>query len=98
MNKNFHAEIRWLSAKQGGRQTGIPFSDKYAPIINIKDNPYSEHNANWSVFVNNIEQISDLVTIAEIHYLSDMAPDNLKKDLKFELYEGNKLVALGIIL
>jgi len=102
MNKIMNAKIKWLTKEQGGRQT-LPQGDKYAPIIRIanpilKSSPWLDKDDAWSLFVENKKSISDYETIAEIRYLSDKAPDNLKKDVKFELYEGNKLVASGVVL
>ena len=103
MCKVFNANITWLLKEKGGRQTGIPLGDKYAPIIRItkpvlKPLPWLDTDDTWSLFVENKEFISDYETVAVIRYLSDKAPDNLEKDVEFELYEGNKLVAGGIIL
>lgn len=98
MNKIFKAKILWLSKEQGGRQTGLPCGDKYGPVVTINGAPLNSSEACWSLIVENTEKISEFETIAEVHYLSDKAPDNLKKDTKIDLYEGAKLVAKGIIL
>jgi hypothetical protein len=96
MDKKLAAKIYWLSKEQGGRQE-LPVGDKYAPIIKIT-NPLIELAEFWSVFVINKNKLNENETLAEIEYLSDKAPDNLYKDVEFELFEGNKLVAKGIIL
>jgi len=97
MHKIFSAKIQWLSKAQGGRQS-LPKGDKYGPIIKITNPVLKSDNNFWSLIVINKNEISENETIAEIKYLSDQAPDNLGKNVEFELYEGNKLVANGIIL
>ena len=103
MEKKFKARIKWLSKEQGGRQTGLPYGDKYAPIIRITKQKftsiyYLDEEGKWSLLVNNQEIFSEFETIAEVKYLSEKAPDNLEKDVEFELYEGSNLVAKGVIL
>jgi len=91
------AQIRWLTKEQGGRQTGLPYGDKYAPIV-VVGKQFSLSEETWSLFVTNKEILSNHETIAEVKYLSAKAPNNLRKDVEFELYEGSKMVAKGIIL
>lgn len=94
--KKYKARIYWLSKKEGGRTT-IPFGDKYAPIIKLPGvSIFSD--ATWSIFVENTKNIGENETEATVHYLSSFAPDNLRKNSKFELYEGVKMVAKGIII
>ena len=96
MSKKIKAKIFWIPYEQGGRKE-IPFSDKYAPIIKII-NPKFEYNDFWSIFVMNKSFVSENVTIANMEYLSDSAPDNLSANTEFKLYEGNKMVATGVVL
>ncbi len=97
MDKILKAKIKWLSKEQGGRQT-IPWGDKYGPIVVLKETILNSSETVWSLLVSNKELISDVETIAEINYLSENAPDNLSKDVEFELYEGSKFVGEGIVL
>ncbi len=96
MNKRFKARIHWLSKDEGGRNY-LPKGKKYAPIIKITKSPLKIEDF-WSIFVENIQYLGDNETISEMKYLSDFAPNNLSADVEFELFEGNKLVAKGIIL
>lgn len=91
------AKITWLSEKQGGRKS-IPNSDKYAPVVKITRPKELIQNETWSLILTNLEHLTEFESIAEIQYLSDKAPDNLKKEVEFELFEGNKLVAKGIVI
>ena len=97
MVKVFNAKISWLLKKHGGRRT-LPFGDKYSPIVIVKGSLFNPNEEVWSLIVDNKEVINDRETIAEVKYLSDEAPDNLKTNVEFELHEGIKLVAKGIIL
>lgn len=95
-NKRFVAKICWLPFEKGGRKE-IPASDKYAPIIKILQNQMNQ-NEFWSVFVVNKTIVSETESLAEIEYLSENAPDNLERDVEFELFEGSKLVAKGVVI
>ena len=97
MKQVFNAKINWVSKGLGGRQT-LPSGNKYGPIAIIKGCELNLQEEQWSLIVENKEIISPLVTIAEVRYLSDKAPDNLGSGVAFELYEGIRLVAEGIIL
>ncbi|MDR1891519.1 MAG: hypothetical protein LBQ48_00680 [Oscillospiraceae bacterium] len=96
MSKTYKAKIKWLAEEQGGRKT-LPHGDKYGPIISI-GKPLSLSEENWSLIVKNKETLGEYETIAEVSYLSKKAPDNLRKNVEFELYEGRKLVAKGVVL
>ena len=96
MSRKFEVKIYWLSITQGGRKD-IPWGYKYAPIIKITK-PLFESNVFWSVFVFNKKEICENVTLSNIEYLSDVAPDNLFVGVEFMLYEGKKTVASGIVL
>jgi len=97
MNKVFQAKIKWMSSQQGGRQS-LPFSIRYAPFIVIKGIPFNPNENIWSIFVENKETVAELETIAEIRYLSENAPNNLDKGVEFDLFEGVRKVASGIVL
>ena len=97
MRKIFKARVFWVSREQGGRQS-LPTGDIYGPKIKVISPTMIDNTSAWSLIVQNKEIISELETIAEVWYLSDKAPDNLFKGVEFELFEGKKLVAKGIIL
>ncbi len=94
-NNVWTERIIWISKSEGGRQT-LPTSEKYGPIIKITGS--DNNDPNWSLIVNITNVISEIETIAEIYYLSDRAPNNLHKGVRFSLLEGKKLVATGVIL
>jgi hypothetical protein len=94
-NSNWLADVKWVPYEKGGRKT-IPVSDKYAPIILISNEENTREY--WSAFVTVIQFLDNWETVAVIRYLSENAPDNLKEGVEFGLFEGNKLVAKGVIL
>ena len=65
--------------------------------MKIKNPTNPKEKMFWSLVIENQEQIAELKTIAEVYYLVVEAPDNFKVGAEFELFEGNKLVAKGII-
>lgn len=91
---NYIAEITWLKLEEDGRQTAAPFnSDKYGPQIR-----FDGLKGSWSLIVCNYQKLGEFKTLAKLYYLNKVdAPNNLKKGLEFELYEGVKKVASGII-
>ena len=96
--KTYDAKIIWISADEGGRKV-IPTSDNiYCPFIVVGNQPFDPQKDLWSVQVVNNEQLGHLETSATLHFLSEKAPFDLKSGDHLKLYEGNKLVANGIIL
>lgn len=93
--EKYKAKIFWIRAEDGGRTT-IPQGDKYAPIIKVLGEAYFEEF--WSAFVVNVKYIGENITEATIEYLSELAPNNLRENVEFELYEGAKNVAKGTIV
>ena len=91
---NYIAEITWLKIEEGGRRTEAPFySEKYGPQIK-----FDGLKGSWSLIVCNYKKTEEFKTLAKVYYLNkEMAPNNLKVGLEFELYEGLKKVAYGII-
>lgn len=104
------AEIRWILASEGGRQSlpsgvGEP---PYSPIVRLLDPDEPEiDGAIWSLTVRKLEGVDDesegndgeAEWLAEIAYRDDAAPhESLTTGRRFELYEGARCVARGRIL
>ena len=96
MNKEYEARIYWLTEAEGGRKM-LPCGDKYAPIIRFPNSPTNSEEY-WSIFVNNKVLLNHSETLSVITYLSDYAPDNLAVGVEFNLCEGKKVVARGIVV
>ncbi len=97
------AQVLWKSKAEGGRSkppAGVG-SPPYATVVRFIDTiePWPPENA-WSLVIEKINSESDEFNwMANIRYLVDEAPHKeLRPNREFELYEGGKVVATGIIL
>ena len=94
----YEATLVWASPENGGRKGPIPMKkNKYAPLIGIKGQKIFNGCA-WSIICYNYEETSEFTTRAYLRFLNyERAPNILKKETVFELYEGKKKVASGIV-
>ena len=97
------ARITWKRQQEGGRTkppAGIG-TPPYATVVRVRDSdePWPPANA-WSLVVDKIESESgDHEWIANVRFLVDGAPHYELRPLReFELYEGRKCVATGVLL
>lgn len=97
------ARVIWRSKEEGGR-TKPPLGEgapPYATVVRFLDiNEPWPHDNVWSLVVEKIEAPDDEKEwVANVHFLMPEAPaDALRPDRAFELYEGGKCVATGILL
>lgn len=93
-NPEFIAEIEWIKEKDGGRKT-IPYGNRYMPqiLIHKKNKEEPLH----SIFLRNTEVKDKYKTIAFVKYVYDTAPNDLYENLVFDVCEGSRKVATGII-
>lgn len=97
------AEIRWVPAGDGGRErlpsgSGEP---PYVPIVRLLDpDEIWPAPVIWSLAVRKLEEAEDSDEwLAEIAYLMPEAPhEELTIGRRFELYEGARCVATGVVL
>ncbi|MDE6013638.1 MAG: hypothetical protein K2G50_01690 [Anaeroplasmataceae bacterium] len=97
MSNIVEARLFWISKEDGGRES-IVIGDnlKYCPIISFDDCPLEKK---YSSKITKSILKGELITDVELTYLVDSAPfENLQSNKKFKLYEGNMLVAKGVIL
>lgn len=94
----YEATLVWVSPENGGRKGPVPMeNNKYAPLIGIKGQMTFDGCA-WSTICYNYEETSEFTTRAYLRFLNyEKAPNILSKGTVFELYEGNKKVASGIV-
>ena len=92
--KNFNAITEW---KDKNKLSSISNSKiKYAPLIIIDGADLGE---SWSCIVNIKSKLSDTEAIADISFLSSLAPEDLLVcGATFSLYEGREMVANGAIV
>jgi len=95
------ATIHWKTKEEGGRSApplgeGAP---PYATIVRFleTDDSWPPENA-WSLVVEKKLALDKYNWLAEVHFVAANAPsDRLSSGQKFELYEGNRCVAIGSI-
>lgn len=94
----YEATLVWAAPENGGRKGPIPMeNNKYAPLIGIKGQ-MTFNGCARSIICYNYEQTSEFTTRAYLRFLFyGIAPDILSKGTAFELYEGKKKVAGGIV-
>ena len=95
MKRVVQAMIDWTLPEHGGRKNILPVGMRYCPIIVFE----SEQSANslWSAELYNTA-INGRTSIADVSYLVDEAPYHLlKSGEKFLLYEGQRVVAQGVV-
>jgi hypothetical protein len=97
------ARVVWKKPDEGGRKSppagvGTP---PYATVVRLLDcdEPWPPMNA-WSLVVDKVSTIGDEYHwLADVRYLMSDAPHNeLILNRRFELYEGAKCVAAGVIV
>ena len=95
------AIIEWSPPSQGGRRkpplgVGQP---AYATVVRFKEDPWPPVDAAWSLVIEKEESLStETRWTATVHFIAPEAPhDSLRDGRGFELYEGNKRVAIGEI-
>ena len=93
-NPEFIAEIEWIKEKDSGRKN-IPYGNRYMPQIVIKNK--NKEEPLHSIFLRNVGAIGKYKTIAFVKYVYDTAPNDLYENLVFDVCEGSRKVAIGII-
>ena len=90
------AHVSWIPFEKGGRKKYISRSTRYCPIIVFTD---EKKDGAWSadILTNSVNDNNE--SSINISFLFENAPfELLKPGAKFELYEGSKLVAKGVIM
>jgi hypothetical protein len=102
MNRIVKARLNWLSPEIGGRKT-LPTGPKYFTAARFEDEETSRPNVGWSVVVE-FDKLPDesREMIATIRFLAQNDPRIphflLRSGGRFELFEGHRIVARGVIL
>ena len=95
MKKTVQARINWTPPERGGRKNILPIGMRYCPII-VFESEQSD-NSLWSAELYNTA-IDGRTSLADVSYLVDEAPYHLlKSGGVFLLYEGQRVVAQGVI-
>lgn len=103
MRKWMSAKIKWIPENNGGRMTYVPIvsderaDNRYCPIIVFPNS--IRVGESWSAIIYVKLYVDKNESIVKMSYLSENAPFELFQiGCVFELYEGCRLVATGIIL
>ena len=95
MKKIVEAQINWFQPEKGGRKNILPVGMRYCPIIVFEKEQTGE--TLWSAEIYNTS-IDGRKSIADLSFLSDKAPQLLlETGNKFFLYEGQRVIAEGIV-
>ena len=90
----FYAIINWKKESVGGRKT-IPFGSRYWPQVIIHGSKRS--TPSHSIVLRNINGISKYKTMAFVRYAFPGNPNDFEVNITFDVCEGNRKVATGII-
>jgi len=93
-----HALIHWIPQEYGGRQAP-PSGPTYSAVARFEDDEQWPHEA-WSVVVKYERSFqADRYLYAEVSFLVHTAPAHLLSEgSRFELLEGRRRVAKGIVV
>ena len=97
MKKAVKAQINWISLEDGGRKNILPVGMRYCPIIIFESDQSGD--TLWSAEIYNTS-IDGNHSIADVSYLvDDGAPFRLlQPGNRFSLYEGQRVVADGVVM
>jgi hypothetical protein len=92
------AMISWVSAADGGRKQP-PAGPTYSTVCHFEEDE-NWHEVSWSLVLDFEKRFKDpRLLLARVRFLSDDAPHRLLHNgSRFELFEGPKRVAKGIII
>ena len=96
MSKSALAKVHWVPSEEGGR-TSLPAGKKYATISRFQEDTGAWLQEAWSIVLEFDEPPATQgnPSMARARFLAEQAPvDRLKPGRAFELYEGDKKVAM----
>ena len=96
MNEFLRVSIYWLKPDEGGREI-LPTGTQYSTVSRFEETATLWPNEAWSIIVV-FEQPPRLgeETLAQARFLSPDAPVHLlRPGNRFELLEGNRVIAIG---
>ena len=97
--KTVEARIRWKTQAEGGRKT-IPPGPRYSTVARFPGAKKDWLEEAWSLIVEYEAPVwDDGNVVAAVRFLADGAPEELLNvGCEFELLEGSKMVAEGVVL
>jgi hypothetical protein len=97
------AQLQWVSSKEGGRAQ-LPTGNRYVTIARIADSRSrrsGEIVGDWSMVVASLPSPHEqgFTTLCDVSFLAPNAPNSeLVSGVSFQLLEGARIVAHGVIL
>lgn len=93
------ARVTWLTPEEGGRSVP-PTGPRYSAPVRFEGQAAGAEGANWSLVIDlQSHPPGSADWIAEVRFLVEDAPQELLRlGASFELYEGKKRVARGILV
>lgn len=93
------AYIRWLSKEEGGRSTA-PLTLHHVIVSRFEGNAFAWPHEAWSLVIDfHTSPRTDKTVLADIHFLVPEAPvEMLYSGSPFELLDGNRVVAQGVVV
>jgi hypothetical protein len=92
--------IEWMSAEQGGRSSGPPIGPDYAAPAKFLAHADAWILEAWDLLVHQVECVGGSDKwLADVQFRVNEAPHEwIVPNAEFELYEGKRRVATGVIL
>jgi hypothetical protein len=99
MSREVRAIIRWVPALRGGRKAPPSPAVGYTTVVRLESDLNWPAEA-WSLRITAAAELNGPEVLdARVHFLADAAPHELLKEgERFELLEGRKIVAKGVVL
>lgn len=93
------ARIQWLSSSEGGRKQ-LPLGPSYTTVARFERQGDQWINDAWSLILEFLGSPDDrLCHLARVRFLAPGGPSGwLEEGSRFELMEGAKVVARGLII
>lgn len=98
MTKKIEAELCWLKPEEGGRQH-LPSGPKYVTVARFSGQERTWTKESWSLVIEFAESPDKAYKHrVQVSFLTNGPDEYLQSGKTFELMEGPKLVARGLVL
>lgn len=99
MKREMTSIIRWLPSDRGGRKAPPPDATGYTAPVRLESDP-SGAAITWSLrIVRSVALRGPECILAQVRFVVDEAPHHLLREgERFELQEGARVVAKGVVL
>lgn len=94
------AIIRWVPEEQGGRRS-VPTGPQYSAVVRFEDQRDKWPQEAWDLVLDFVRSFGrePRAMLAKVRFLSEEAPvEMLQAGARFELCEGRRVVAKGVVL